>query len=343
MNRLFAETQRATTLTWFRRSFNGGRTLTSAMTGINEPADSSHFLFATPYTMDPNEPNRLYFAGTILWRTEDGAGRWSAASAPMPSGIISAIAVSPLDSNRVLVGTTTGFIHRSFSALSTDASTVWDRVQPRTGVVSSIAFDPVNPEVAYATVSSFNGTGANAGHVFMTGDGGVNWTSIDGSGDSAIPDIPARVIVVNPISPTTLYVGTDLGVFVSLDAGASWAREDTQFPTTEVAWMAIDSGNRAPVLYAFTHGRGAWRVRLTGDAPCTYSLPGEVAAPAFGGARTVRVETEDGCAWSAITSSVAVLDAPARGLGSGDLNVTVPLNTTTAARHLRDPGGRSGD
>lgn len=332
VNRFFVETQRASTLTWLRRSLDGGKTFTVAMTGIDEPADATHFLFATPYAMDPKEPNRLYFAGQTLWRSDDGASHWAAASAPMPTGIISAIAVSPSDSNTVLAGTTAGYIHRSQSALSAGSSTAWDRVLPRAGNVSSIAFDPANPGTAYATYSAFNGTGVNVGHVFMTQDFGANWTRIDGTADSAIPDIPAHSIVVNPISPTNLYVGTDLGVFVSLDSGATWAREDTQFPTTEVAWLAVDSGSGAPVLYAFTHGRGAWRARLSNTPACAYKLTADRAAIAFGETYPVHVDTGDACVWSAITSTFANLESPGRGAGSGDAMLTFPLNTGTVTR-----------
>ncbi|HSE36618.1 MAG TPA: hypothetical protein VLG74_04890, partial [Blastocatellia bacterium] len=60
----------------------------------------------------------------------------------------------------------------------------------------------------------------------------------------------------------TLYVGTDIGVFVSLDGGATWARENTGFANTVVESLTIGSVGNTLNLFAFTHGRGAWRVAL---------------------------------------------------------------------------------
>jgi len=53
-------------------------------------------------------------------------------------------------------------------------------------------------------------------------------------------------------------VATDIGVFVSLDGGATWARENTGFANVIVESLKI----RGNYLYAFTHGRSAWRVAL---------------------------------------------------------------------------------
>jgi hypothetical protein len=57
-------------------------------------------------------------------------------------------------------------------------------------------------------------------------------------------------------------VGSDIGVFVSLDGGGTWARENTGFANTVVESLAIGSVGSTLNLFAFTHGRGAWRVPL---------------------------------------------------------------------------------
>jgi hypothetical protein len=63
-----------------------------------------------------------------------------------------------------------------------------------------------------------------------------------------------------------LYVGTDIGVFVSLNGGLTWARENTGFSNTVVESLSIGSFGSKLALFAFTHGRGGWRVAL-GPAP----------------------------------------------------------------------------
>ena len=65
------------------------------------------------------------------------------------------------------------------------------------------------------------------------------------SGPTRLPDIPVHSIVVDPDDPQRLYLGTDLGVMVSIDGGRTWR---------------TPAGRKE--LFAFTDGRGAWRVTL---------------------------------------------------------------------------------
>ena len=86
----------------------------------------------------------------------------------------------------------------------------------------------------------------------------MTWTSIDGTGLSGIPDVPAHCIMVDPIDTNILYLATDIGLFVTLDGGANWDRENTGFANVIVESLAMKNN----FLYAFTHGRSAWRVAM---------------------------------------------------------------------------------
>jgi len=251
---VYAETQRFA----FNKSVDGGYNFYSAITGVTEP--ESAFLFITPFVMDPSQPRRLWAGGHGIWRTDDGAVRWQPASGPLsPTAKVSALAVHPADSQTVLVGTSEGSIHRNDRALEADGSTGWPALHPRDGFVSSITFDPVAPEVVYATYAGFGGF-----HLWRSGNGGLSWQPIDGSGDSALPDIPVHSLVVDPSDTTRLYLGTDLGVFTSQNGGESWAVENTGFATAVTEALALGSDEAGtPWLFAFTHGRGAWRVALS--------------------------------------------------------------------------------
>lgn len=240
-----------------QKSFDGGKTFLNAVTGITD----FNFLFITPFIMDATNSQRLWTGGDYLWVTNDGAAHWSRASAKIAgsrNSAVSAIAASPADSNHMLMGTAEGVIHHNSSALSSTGSTRWPFAKPRVGYVSWLTFDPTNTNVAYATYATFGGT-----HVWATADGGATWTGIDGTGAGALPDLPVNSIVVDPANPTNLYIGTDMGIFVSTDAGQSWAIELTGFPDSvadALVMHADGAGNRS--VYAFTHGRGAWRVNL---------------------------------------------------------------------------------
>lgn len=237
------------------KSVDGGATFTAANAGLTGGVGQ--------FLIDPSKAKRLWFAAGGVWRSEDGATTWTPASKDHGeiSGPASTLAVSPVDSNRVLAGTGNGWIHRSTAALSATGETEWARIRPRIGDVSWIAFDPVDPDVAYATYSSFSDL-EDEPHVWKTEDGGATWNPIDGTGDGTLPDLPVHTIAVDPTRPERLYVGTDFGIFVSLDGGGSWAVEDGFPPviTEALQWARLPNGETW--LFAFTYGRGAWKVRL---------------------------------------------------------------------------------
>ena len=81
-----------------------------------------------------------------------------------------------------------------------------------------------------------------------------------GTGSNVIPDIPAHTIAINPSNGQKLYLGTDLGVFVSVDGGANWLVENNlQLPNVIVDALVFNKSGTIQ-LFAFTHGRGAWKV-----------------------------------------------------------------------------------
>jgi hypothetical protein len=206
--------------------------------------------------------------------------------------VAAVVAVSPFDSNFVLVGTNYedsgngqgigGWIHRTDRAMSATSQTFWPRSRPRRGWVSSIAFDPSNKQVVYTAYSSFNLALADEndpkdgrGHLFKSTNGGESWQALDGPCDdqkstkeapepcdvdgSSIPDIPVHAIVVDPADLKRIWVGTDVGIFTSLDAGQTWKEENAGF-RVPVEALLLDSQKRS--LIAFTHGRGVWTVKL---------------------------------------------------------------------------------
>ena len=315
------------------RSLNGGATITTATQGITENA--ANFPFIASLAIDPVEPGNVYLGGaTNLWRSTSFAASWTASAAVGSSGAVSAITVSPLDSNNVLFGTTQGFLFRSSNAL--EGAGAWTSVRPRTGNVSSIAFDPSTPGLVYAVYSSLKGANASLAHVYRSTDGGENWAAWEGTGTAAIPDVAAWRLLVNPRSPQLLYLGTDLGLIISQDGGATWGRDDG-LPVVITEDLAFESAS-ANYLFAFTFGRGVFRTPLPG-APvgCVYSVsPKSIAAPAEGGIFAVNVSTATGCAWSAVPGTNPVrftLQSPAQGVGSGTAYITVPpvLDGTAAA------------
>ncbi|MCI0339507.1 MAG: hypothetical protein L0226_18190 [Acidobacteria bacterium] len=322
-NTIFVETTGIS----IRRSTNGGASFATVVSGINDTG-----MFINPFIMDPSESRRLWTGGQFIWRTTNSATIWSRAStaiAGTAGNRVSALAVAPTDANYVLVGSGQGFINRTSISLTANLNTVWPSVQPRAGFVSWVTFDPTNRDIAYATYSTFGGQ-----HVWRSINAGATWSPIDGSGTTGIPDIPVHCIVVDPSNTARLFIGTDLGVFVSTDSGATWAVETTGFANTVTESLSlVTTSDGTSTLFAFTHGRGAYRV--VAGTGCNNSLtPPSQSFPLAGGTGGVNVSSAPGsCSWTAASNeSWITITSSGGGSGNGMVNFTVAANPGISPR-----------
>lgn len=260
-----------------RKSTDGGATFVKSVNGITD----TDGVFIVPFAMDQNDPEILWTGGHNPWRTTNGAALWENAG-PIPANAnqISAIAIAPSDSSVVYLGYNNGVVYRSTNAL--DAAPTWDSVSGPfggslpNGWVSSIAVDPDDPDAAYCTISTFG-----VGHVYKTTDGGANWSRNDGvGGPGSIPDIPAHWIAIRACDTDQLYVGTELGVYVSEDAGSTWAPTGAGMPNVIVESLDFQDDN---TLVAFTYGRGVYVTALGACCPGDLNGDGIVDAADLGG------------------------------------------------------------
>jgi photosystem II stability/assembly factor-like uncharacterized protein len=245
------------------RTANGGITIFQSRTGLDPVVASGldpqgNFLFVSPFTHDPAS-DAVWLGGEFLYRGSNFGQSWNKVlSSAAPEGErISAIAISPRANATVFAGTDRGHILRTTNATEPVAAITFTSTQPRQGWVTSIAVDPQSGAV-YATYGNFGGA-----HVFRSTDNGETWHNLDGSGLDGLPDIPVHSIVVDPDDRQRLYLGTDLGVMVSIDGGNTWMSEETGFGPAVTMWLSLirtPAGQKQ--LFAFTHGRGAWRVTL---------------------------------------------------------------------------------
>jgi photosystem II stability/assembly factor-like uncharacterized protein len=97
----------------------------------------------------------------------------------------------------------------------------------------------------------------------------VKWTNISGNdkaNNTSLPNSPANAIVIDLNNPDTIYIGTDIGVFITTDGGESWKRLGIGLPKCAVLDMRLlyykDDHNSMRLLRVVTHGRGMWEVEL---------------------------------------------------------------------------------
>ncbi len=247
------------------RSTNGGASWDDANAGITD----GDGLFINPFAIDRNMPSVVWSGGSRPWRSMNGAVSWVPAG-PNLNGPAnqSAIAVAPSDSNTVYYGFEDGYVARSTNAL--DADPDWEIFDENNGLpaegafISSVAVDHDDPDIAYATSSTFG-----ASHIYRTADGGQTWVPIDGDvALGGVPEVPVHWIAIRPCDSSQLYVGTEVGVFASDNTGSTWAPANLGMANTVVETLDFRDED---TIVAFTHGRGTFLAELD---PCQTSSCG---------------------------------------------------------------------
>jgi hypothetical protein len=186
---------------------------------------------------------------------------------PGSGGYIVAVERAPSDSGTLWAGLRRGRVFVASNADNATAANVTfyriDSSLTPTRFVSGIAIDPANPNHAFISFSGYNAyataSGTATGHVFeVTYNPNTHvatWTNIDNNiGDEPITDIALD-------SKTgDLFVSTDFGVNKLKKNGNTWTPAGSNLPPVATYGLTIDSSAR--ILYAATHGRGAWSLQL---------------------------------------------------------------------------------
>jgi hypothetical protein len=170
------------------------------------------------------------------------------------------------DTGTLWAATGTGRLFVSKNANAAAGSVTYSRIDlPTTPgrFISGIYFDPTNANHAWITYSGFNAsTPAQPGHVFSVvfnpGTSTATFTSLDGTGTTAYPDIPATDVVAD--TNGDLYVSNDFGVMLLPSGSTNWEVAGDGLPRVEVAGLTIAPSGRK--LYAATHGLSAWQLTL---------------------------------------------------------------------------------
>ena len=122
--------------------------------------------------------------------------------------------------------------------------------------VSRVELSGADTNVFYATFDNHR-RGDFTPYVVMTKDGGRTFASIVGNLPKGGPDF-VHVVREDPKHPHVLYLGTDVGAFVSIDRGGSWRKLGRDLPTVPVHDLVVHP--RDGELVAATHGRSFWIV-----------------------------------------------------------------------------------
>ncbi|MDE1898367.1 MAG: hypothetical protein KGH73_04875 [Xanthomonadaceae bacterium] len=213
--------------------------------------------WTTPIELSPHNADVVYFGSNRLYRSLDRGDTWQAISPDLttsakrgnvPYATITTLAESPAKFGVVWVGTDDGNVW-----VTPDGGATWNHVDaglPQRWV-SRVEPSHVDPERAYVALNGYRDDDITP-YLYRTDDLGRHWTDIA----RGLPAEAIHVVREDPVNPDVIYVGTDRGVYVSLDRGDHWQSLQANLPDVPVHDLAIQPRDRD--LIAGTHGRSVW-------------------------------------------------------------------------------------
>lgn len=278
-NVMYAETQNGGIVI----STDGGNFWQSATNGIDFTDRRD---WDMPYIISPHDPDVMY-AGTFrVYRSTAGfMPLWEAISGDLTDGLvlnpryhaITTLDESPLTEGLIYVGTVDANVWRSENGGNT-----W--IDIRQGLperyVTSVKASPDFPDWAYVTHSGYKDNDFIP-RLHRTKNKGQEWEDISGN----LPDLAINDVLVLPgHQDSILFVGTDGGVYGSMDAGENWERLGSNLPYIQVSDLAWNAARNELVAGTFARSIQSYPLDSLFVEPMdttVVNLPSLDAAPSF--------------------------------------------------------------
>ncbi len=231
--------------------------------GKNEPPYRAQWL--APFIISPHNPRILYYGNNFLFRSLNMGDEWeklspdltyndSLKSGDIPYQTLFTISESPLQFGLIYAGTDDGRLHAT-----RDYGMNWTEIT--SGLVpgrwiSRVVASAYDKGTVYVAQNGKRDEDFRA-YLWKSTDYGKTWHDITAN----IPCGPVNVIQEDPKSRYILYVGTDWGVYLSINGGNSWMSLPGNMPTAYVHDLVIHP--RDNIMIAATHGRGMYAMDVT--------------------------------------------------------------------------------
>lgn len=234
-------------------SANGGVSWNGPATGPPGNGSESNYCFNMPYVVCKTNPSILYAGGVSMYKSVNAGSGWSLQYTFPGGGKALSIAVSSTGTDTAYVGVLPGSspaaVYRTING-----GTNWTDVSG--GMVPNryptrVHVNQYNSKEVYATFGGFG-----SAHVIKSTNAGESWINITNN----LPDVPTHSVAVDPVYPQNVYVGNDLGIYVSTNGGTTWNEYRTGMPYALVFDLTIVNVSRK--LRATTHGNGIWERKL---------------------------------------------------------------------------------
>ncbi len=224
----------------------------------NEPPLRGQWM--APFILSPHNPNILYHGMQYLFRSLDRGDTWERISGDLTTNdaatrgdvryqTLFTVSESPLKYGLIYAGTDDGRLW-----VTKDGGKAWTEITAGLAPgkwMSRVVASGYELGTVYLTQNGKRDDDFTP-YVWKSADYGKTWTSLA----KGIPVGPVNVIREDPVRKDILYVGTDMGVYVTTDGGKSWQVLGGNLPTVYALDLVIHP--RDNVVVVATHGRGMW-------------------------------------------------------------------------------------
>jgi photosystem II stability/assembly factor-like uncharacterized protein len=233
------------------------------------------FNWIDPIVLSPHNPMTVYAGAQVLFRSVDRGEHWQEISPDLttndpnkinrpPRGsiqfcTITTISESPVTPGIIWVGTDDGKVQvtKNGGANWTDVTkNIAGAGGPEDVWVNRVYASRFAPGTAYIAKGGRRQDNFKP-YVFKTTDYGATWTPLANN----LPDWPVNVIIEDTEKPNLLYLGNDIGVFVSNNGGEQWHPLKSNMPPAAVTDIVMQP--REGDLVVGTYGRGIWVTNVT--------------------------------------------------------------------------------
>lgn len=233
------------------------RTKPNAPTG----SPAARFNWVSPILISSHHPDILYIGAQRLYRSFNQGRKWEAISPDLtkdkpngdvPYSTLKDISESPFRFGLIYVGCDDGNVK-----MTPDGGVTWvDISTPQKDKwVSRVVSSKYEENTVYVSQNGYREDDFSP-YLWKSTDRGKTWTSIVGN----LPNEPINVIREDPTRKDILYVGTDMGVYVSFDGGKTWETLQGGLPHTPVHDLLVQPRDNDLVIA--THARSAWVLPL---------------------------------------------------------------------------------
>ncbi len=217
----------------------------------------------TPIHLSNHNQDILYMGGNKVFRSFDQGEHFDAISPDLTKGgkqgdvaygTLTSIHESSLRFGLIYAGSDDGLVH-----VSKDGGNNWELISedlPDDLWVMTVFASQHDEATVYVSLNGYRWDLFDA-YLYKSSDYGSSWTDISGD----LPDEPVNVIIEDPVNPQILYVGTDHGLYISLDQGETFQLMDKDLPAVAVHDLVVHP--RENELVVGTHGRSIYKADVS--------------------------------------------------------------------------------